>query len=321
MQPHDTRRASRRNPPPIPQQVLVDRDLDDRSEAIHKQPLDARLFARESVLRELIDTTRVQISEQKSVLLPILKRVGLWTFSQLGTMSRVSARPAARAKMASAYGIRRQPMVVRVVLVPLASLFIGLGVALQVTSGLGVGPGDMVASGISAKTGLSFGSSAIIMSGLIALAGTLLGRAPKLATLVNVGLIALMIDVLIPLLEIEGGLLARFLHFAGGLWSVGIGIGCLLHARLGVGTHEALSMAVSDRTGMQVRKVRRIQELSWIVIGLSLGSQFGIGTILVAFFIAPAIGAGTRSVGRVLTTLSEAVEVPEVAAHVSEVGF
>ncbi len=223
--------------------------------------------------------------------------------------------------MASAYGIRRQPMVVRVVLVPLASLFIGLGVALQVTSGLGVGPGDMVASGISAKTGLSFGSSAIIMSGLIALAGTLLGRAPKLATLVNVGLIALMIDVLIPLLEIEGGLLARFLHFAGGLWSVGIGIGCLLHARLGVGTHEALSMAVSDRTGMQVRKVRRIQELSWIVIGLSLGSQFGIGTILVAFFIAPAIGAGTRSVGRVLTTLSEAVEVPEVAAHVSEVGF
>lgn len=321
MQLHDRRRATRRTSTSAPSDVLRDRDLHDRAEATTTQSLDARLIAGEAVVSESVETTRAYFARQKSVLLPILKRVARWTFAQFGTMSRVSARPAARAKMASAYGIRRQPMVVRVALVPLASLFIGLGVALQVTSGLGVGPGDMVASGISTNTGLSFGSAAILMSGLLALAGTLLGRAPKIATLVNVGMIALVIDLLLPLLEIEAGGLARFLHFAGGLWSVGIGIGCLLHARLGIGTHEALSLAISDHTGLHVRKVRRLQELSWIAIGISLGSQFGVGTVLVALFIAPAIGAGTRSVGRVLTSLSEAVEAPEVAAHVSEVGF
>ncbi len=321
MQLHETRRGNRRNPNNTPPQALSDRDLHDRSEGTTKQPLDARLIAGESVVSESFDTARAYFADQKSVLLPIIKKLARWTFVQLGTLSRVSARPAERAKLASAYGIRRQPMLVRVALVPLASLFIGLGVALQVTSGLGVGPGDMVASGISAQTGLSFGSSAILMSGLLALAGTLLGRPPKIATLVNVGMIAVVIDLLLPLLEIEAGVLARFLHFAGGLWAVGIGIGCLLHARLGIGTHEALSMAISDHTGLQVRKVRRVQELSWIALGVSLGSQFGVGTVLVALFIAPAIGSGTRSVGRVLTSLSQAVEAPEVAAHVSEVGF
>ena len=179
----------------------------------------------------------------------------------------------------------------------------------------------MVASGISARTGLTFGTAAVIMSATLALIATMLGRPPRLATLINVALIAVAIDLLLPLLAMEGTVLARLLHFSFGLWAVGIGIGCLLHARLGMGTHEALSLSVSDHTGIAAQKVRLGQEILWILIGLSLGSQFGVGTVLVAIFIGPAIGAGTRSVGRVLTTLSHAVEAPEVAAHVDAVGF
>jgi uncharacterized membrane protein YczE len=300
---------------------LADTDLGGRPDLSRRTPLDARILAGESVIGETAALLRFWLGQQKPLVLALVARLARWSFGQFDTLSRISARPAARARMASVYTIRRQPMVVRALLVPLASIFVALGVALQVTSGLGVGPGDMVASGLSAATGLSFGSAAMLMSGTLALAGTMLGRAPRIGTLVNVGMIAVLIDFFIPLVEIEGGFLSRLLHFGAGLWLVGLGIGCLLHARLGIGTHEALSLSISDRTGIAVRQVRRMQELSWIVLGLALGSQFGVGTVLVALFIAPAISVGVGSVGKGLTALATAVEVPEVDAHVGNVGF
>lgn len=300
---------------------LADADLGGRPVRSERLPLDARMLSGESVIGEGAASIRLWVSQQKPVVAAVCKRIASWSFGQLGTLSRISARPAERARMASAHTIRRQPMVVRVLLIPLASLFIALGVALQLTSGLGVGPGDMVASGLSSATGLSFGNAAMLMSGTLALIATMMGRPPRIGTLVNVGMIAVLIDVFLPLVEIEGGVLSRLLHFGAGLWGVGLGIGCLLHARLGIGTHEALSLSISEHTGIAVRQVRRIQELTWIVLGLALGSQFGIGTVLVALFIAPAIGAGVSTVGKALTALAAAVEAPEVDAHVADVGF
>ncbi|NNE96125.1 MAG: hypothetical protein HKN24_08875 [Acidimicrobiales bacterium] len=289
---------------------MADGDLGGRPGGLERRSFDARVLTGESPL-----------ARARRVVVAVAPAVMRWVGQQLGTLSRISARPAARARMASANTIRRQPMVVRVLLVPLASLFVAMGVALQITSGLGVGPGDMVASGLSAATGLSFGSAAMLMSGTLALIATALGRPPKMGTLVNVALIALLIDLFLPLVAIEGGYLSRLLHFGVGLWSVGLGIGCLLHARLGIGTHEALSLAISDHTGIAVGHVRRSQELSLLALGLVLGSQFGIGTFLVALFIAPVISAGTATVGKALTTLATTFDVPEIDAHVADISF
>ncbi len=299
----------------------VDPEVAEGSDRRAGAALESQSSAEGSRVGMLLGEIRRHLVDARSVLIPVLKRAGARMLAQFSELSRISARPAAIARMASANRIRTQPMIVRVLLVPAASFFIAFGVAAQVTSGLGVGPGDMVASGISTRTGLSFGSAALVMSGVLALLSTILGRAPRMATLVNVALIALSIDVLLPLLAIEGGFLARLVHFLFGLWSIGVGIGCLLHARLGIGTHEALSLSISDRTGIPVKKVRLGQEITWIVIGLALGSQFGLGTFLVALFIGPAISAGARLVGGILRSLSRAVEAPEVAAHVGDIGF
>ncbi|NNF54561.1 MAG: hypothetical protein HKN03_08980 [Acidimicrobiales bacterium] len=293
-----------------------------RPERLSNQSLDARILS--NTWRDVSDylsDVRLGLKNQKSALVPILRRLLVSVLSQFTTLSRISARPAEYARMASARGIRSQPFVIRVGLIPLASFFIALGVAAQLTAGLGIGPGDMIVSGISMRSGWSFGTSALMMSGTLALVATLMGRAPRIGTLANVAMIGPLIDLLLPHLQFEGGVLARALHFSFGLWAIGIGIGCLMHARLGIGTHEALSLAISDHTGIPPKKVRLYQEIAWIVMGLSLGSQFGIGTFAVALFIGPAISAGARSVGRVLMALSSAIEAPEVAAHVGSVGY
>ncbi len=304
------------------QNLLHDADLVNRPERLSNQSLDARILSNtwQDVLDYLYDV-RLGIKNQKSALVPILRRLLVSLLSQFTTLSRISARPAEYARMASARGIRSQPFVVRVGLIPLASFFIALGVAAQLTAGLGLGPGDMIVSGISVRSGWSFGTSALMMSGTLALVATLMGRAPRIGTLANVAMIGPLIDLLLPYLQFEGGVLARILHFSFGLWAIGIGIGCLMHARLGIGTHEALSLAISDHTGLPPKKVRLYQEITWIVLGLSLGSQFGIGTFAVALFIGPAISAGARSVGRMLMAFSNAIEAPEVAAHVGSVGY
>ena len=299
-----------------------DRDLENRSEHEAASSLDARIVSNSwGDVRDYLSDARIRSVRQWSVARPVLHQMLLVVLAQFSTLSRISARPAALAKSASANTIRSQPLIVRVGLIPLASLFIAVGVASQITAGLGLGPGDMIVSGLSVKTGLTFGSCVLILSGCLGAVATVLGRAPRIGTILNVAMIGPLIDVVLPWVEFEGGFGARVLLFSVGLWSIGIGIGCLMHARLGIGTHEAFSLAISDHTGIPARKVRTGQEIAWIVLGLLLGSQFGIGTVAVALFIGPAITAGARSVGRVLTTFSAAMQAPEVAAHVDNVGF
>ncbi len=301
---------------------LDDRELHGRPERFEHVSVDARIiaYARDALTASFAEF-RIGVGNARSTAIPVLKRLARSTIAQLGTLSRISARPAEMARAVSANTIRSQPMIVRAALIPCASIFIAVGVAAQLAAGLGIGPGDMLVNGISVRSGLSFGTAALLMSGTLALVGTLLGRAPRVGTLANVAMIGPLIDVVRPHLELNGGMGARVLHFGVGLWLIGIGLGCLMHARLGIGTHEAFSLAINDLTGVPVRRVRLGQEITWMAVAVVLGSPFGVGTIAVAIFIGPAIAAGTKTVGRVLTAFSSFVEAPEVAAHVRDVGF
>jgi uncharacterized membrane protein YczE len=301
---------------------LDDFDLLGRTELWHAASIDAHVMTRtRGGFAQFKGEVSSGAANTRAVALPVLKRLVRQAMAQLTTLSRISARPAEMARAVSTNTIRSQPMIVRAALVPFASIFIAVGVAAQLTAGLGIGPGDMIVNGISVRGGLTFGTAALLMSGSLALVGTLLGRPPRLGTVVNVAMIGPMIDLVRPHLVLDGGIGARVLHFGVGLWLIGIGLGCLLHARLGIGTHEAFSLAISDHTGVPVKRVRLAQEITWIALGVALGSSFGIGTVAVALFIGPAIAIGTRTVGRVLTAFSSLVEAPEVAAHVGDVGF
>ena len=83
------------------------------------------------------------------------------------------------------------------------------------------------------------------------------------------------------------------------MFVVGLGAGALIVSGLGAGSGELLASAASDRTGRPEPRLRMAFELTWLVVGVLLGGPIGVGTVLVALTIGPAVMVGYRAVDSV----------------------
>ena len=89
---------------------------------------------------------------------------------------------------------------------------------------------------------------------------------------------------------------------------------------LGAGSGELFAGATSDRVRKPETPVRFVIEMSWIGVGTILGGPAGIGSIMVAALIGPAVARGhgwidalaARSVKSVVST-HEAIIARELA--------
>src|SRR6266498_1226477 len=79
-----------------------------------------------------------------------------------------------------------------------------------------------------------------------------------------------------------------------GVLLVALGSALYIGAGLGSGPRDSLMLAIAARTGLRVGVVRAIIETSVLIIGVLLGGAAGIGTILFAFGIGPAVEVAFR---------------------------
>lgn len=79
-----------------------------------------------------------------------------------------------------------------------------------------------------------------------------------------------------------------------GVGLVALGSALYIGAGLGSGPRDSLMLAISARTGLRVGVVRAIIETTVLVAGVLLGGAAGIGTILFAFGIGPAVEVAFR---------------------------
>jgi uncharacterized membrane protein YczE len=102
---------------------------------------------------------------------------------------------------------------------------------------------------------------------------------------------------------------------------IGIGAGALIVSGLGAGSGELFAGATSDRVRRSEPSVRFAIEMAWIGIGVVLGGPAGLGTVMGAVLIAPAVAGGfgwvdamtARGFRRVVET-HEAIVARELAA-------
>ena len=73
---------------------------------------------------------------------------------------------------------------------------------------------------------------------------------------------------------------------------IGIGAGALIVSGLGAGSGELFAGATSDKVRKPETSVRFVIEMSWIGVGVALGGPAGVGTIMVAALIGPAVARG-----------------------------
>lgn len=63
---------------------------------------------------------------------------------------------------------------------------------------------------------------------------------------------------------------------------------------MGAGPRDSFNLALSRRTGWSIGLTRWLVETTVLGTGILLGGSFGVGTILAALLIGPAVGLGFR---------------------------
>jgi len=170
----------------------------------------------------------------------------------------------------------------------LIGLFLyGVAIALMVRGGIGLSPWDVLAQGVSLKTGIPFGFVTNLI-GLVVLAFWIpLRQRPGLGTILNVLLVGPSAQLGLDLLPQQTELWAQVLFFAAGLALLAVATGLYIGPRLGPGPRDGLMTGLHARTGRPIWMVRTGIEVTVLVIGWALGGNVGVGTLAFALLVGP----------------------------------
>jgi uncharacterized membrane protein YczE len=178
------------------------------------------------------------------------------------------------------------------------SLF-GIGEGLLLVSYTGASPWSVLAQGISLKVNFSIGVITFFISIFVISLWIFLNQKPGIGTILNAVIIAAMIDVCLNYVSTPESFAAKMILAVSAVLLVGIGSGIYLVANLGPGPRDGLMTGLQKKTNLPIAAVRAFLEITVVSIGWYLGGTVGIGTILFAFGIGPAVALGLFIVGRI----------------------
>ena len=174
----------------------------------------------------------------------------------------------------------------------------GLGEGLLIVSASGASPWSVLAQGISSKSGFSVGLITFLISVSVLIFWIPLNQKPGIGTILNALIVAFMIDICIKYFPSPENFLSQTLLGAIAVLLTGLGGGIYLIANLGAGPRDGLMVGLQIKTNLPIAVVRAILEITVVCVGWYLGGTVGVGTLLFAFGIGPAVALGLFIVGK-----------------------
>jgi len=174
----------------------------------------------------------------------------------------------------------------------------GLGEGLLIVSAAGASPWSVLAQGIYLNVGFSIGIISILISIVVLLFWLPLNQKPGIGTILNALIIGLMIDVCIKFVPTPENYIFQLLLAFIAVLTVGLGGGIYLVANLGAGPRDGLMIGLQKKTNLPIAAVRATLEVTVMSIGWYLGGTVGLGTLLFAFGIGPAVALSLYIVGK-----------------------
>jgi uncharacterized membrane protein YczE len=198
------------------------------------------------------------------------------------------------------------PLLTRRVAQLLLGLFAyGIAIAMMVQAGIGLSPWDVLAQGLSIKTGWAFGLITNVVGLVVLLLWIPLRQRPGLGTVLNVLLIGPSAQLGLALIPQQTELWAQVLLFVGGLLLLAVATGLYIGPRMGPGPRDGLMTGLHARTGRPIWAVRTGIEVAVLIVGWFLGGNVGVGTLAFALLIGPLCS---------LTLPFFAIRLPQTAA-------
>ena len=171
----------------------------------------------------------------------------------------------------------------------------GLAIALIIQAELGTGPWAVLAVALADLTGTTPGTM-LVLSGLLVLVGAVaLKEQIGWATVGNILFIGPWLDLFLAIIpSLEG---SPVLQIAGLLISIllsGIATAIYIGVNAGAGPRDSLMLAVSRVSGRSIRLSRGVIEVLVVLLGWILDGPVGIGTLMFALLIGPAVQGSFR---------------------------
>ena len=163
----------------------------------------------------------------------------------------------------------------------------GFSIALMVRGHLGVAPWDVLHSGLARHLPLTLGQALVIVSFAVMLLWVPLREVPGVGTVANAVVIGVSADAFLALMAAPDALWLRSSLTVGGVVVCGLATAMYIGAQLGRGPRDGLMTGLARRTGLSLRLVRTLLEITVVLVGLLLGGVAGLGTILYALAIGP----------------------------------
>lgn len=172
-------------------------------------------------------------------------------------------------------------------------LFVGaLGCVLTIQAHLGVAPWDTFHIGLQKTFGLTIGIWSQIVGVIVIFSSYAVAKIkPNFAMFLNMVCFGSFLDLILwsNVIPEPQTMTARLLMFLLGVIIMAIGIGMYLSPRLGAGPRDSFMLAMNERLGWSIQKVRLIIEVTVLIAGAALGGPVSIGTVLIALLTGPMI--------------------------------
>ncbi len=211
----------------------------------------------------------------------------------------LSIKKIPRTNWSSKYPFNFKPKISTFFFLCFGLTLFGLGEGLLIVSLSGASPWSVLAQGISLNVNYSIGVITFIISVIVLIMWIPLKQKPGMGTILNALIIAGMIDLCINFVPSPESYTSQIILAIVAVLTVGIGGGIYLVANLGPGPRDGLMIGLQKVSNLPIATVRAFIEISVVSFGWYLGGTVGIGTLLFAFGIGPAVALGLYLVDKI----------------------
>ena len=166
----------------------------------------------------------------------------------------------------------------------------GLSIALMIRSNIGTTPWAVLEVALSQLTNIRPGRISIMVGLVVVLGSLTLREKIGWGTLANIAFIGLWEDMFLSYIpSIEDRLLLQSVMLFGAIFMMGFASAIYIGVDAGAGPRDSLMLAFHRTTGLSIRLGRAIIEVTVVAIGWFLGGPLGVGTVIFALLIGPAV--------------------------------
>jgi uncharacterized membrane protein YczE len=183
--------------------------------------------------------------------------------------------------------LRAGRLPLRLALLYLGLLVYGASLAMMVRADLGLAPWDVLHSGLIRHIPITLGQALVLVSFVVLVLWIPLREMPGLGTISNAVVVGLACDATLAFLDRPDATVLRVGLMLLGVATCGLATALYIGAQLGRGPRDGLMTGLVRRTGLSLRLVRTGLEVGVVLIGLLLGGELGLGTVVFALTIGP----------------------------------